>query len=222
MEFKKVLCNAISLYYPEYDWAWTFRVDASDIACGAILLQFRPSNGALLSINITSKKFSSTAQGWSTIEKEDFGCYHGIKSNDYLLRCKEFILETDHNNLVWIKTSEVPKIIRWYVYMQSFNFLIRHIRGSLNTIADYFYYSPILLLTTSIRGKAEDGHMFLTYVDLLRKVHDGRSGHWGVRHTWLALNKLYPGHRIPYKKVQDFVMSCYICQKGRLRQLHNI
>jgi hypothetical protein len=64
--------------------------------------------------------------------------------------------------------------------------------------------------------------MLMTYVDLLRKVHGGRSGHWGVRQTWLALNKLYPGHRIPYKLVHDFVMSCYICQKDRLRQLDNI
>ena len=227
VEFKKALCNALSLYYPEYDWAWILRVDASDIACGAILLQVRPSDGALLPINITSKKFSSTAQGWSTIEKEGFGCYHGIKSNDYLLRGKEFILETDHNNLVWIKTSEVPKIIRWRVYMQSFNFLIRHIRGSLNTIADYLsrmHTNPSTHHLNAIAegGEAEDGHMFMTYVDLLRKVHGGRSGHWGVRQTWLALNKLYPGHRIPYKLVQDFVMSCYICQKDRLRQLDNI
>ena len=58
----------------------------------------------------------------------------------------------------------------------------------------------------------------MTYVDLLRKVHGGCSGHWGVRQTWLALNKLYPGHRIPYKLVHDF----YICQKDRLRQLDNI
>ena len=108
-ELKHALCQSVSLYYPDYEWTWIFRVDASDIACGAILLQVRPSDGALLPINITSKKFSSTAQGWSTIEKGGFRCYYGIKSNYYLLRGKEFILETD---LVWIKTSEVPKIIR--------------------------------------------------------------------------------------------------------------
>ena len=61
-EFKHALCNSLSLYYPNYDWTWLLRVDASDIACGAILLQVRPSDGALLPINITSKKFSSTAK----------------------------------------------------------------------------------------------------------------------------------------------------------------
>ena len=62
VEFKKALCNALLLYYPEYDWAWILRMDATDIACVAILLQVRPSDGALLPINITSKRFSSTAR----------------------------------------------------------------------------------------------------------------------------------------------------------------
>ena len=87
----------------------------------------------------TSLRRSSPVQHKDSqlLKKKRCGCYHGIKSNDYLLRGKKFILETDHSNLVWIKKSEVPKIIRWGVYMQSFNFLIRHICGSLNTIADY-------------------------------------------------------------------------------------
>jgi hypothetical protein len=44
------LCQSVSLYYPDYDWTWILRVDASGIACGAILLQVRPSDGALLPI----------------------------------------------------------------------------------------------------------------------------------------------------------------------------
>ena len=56
--FKQALYNSLSLYYPEYDWTWILRVDASDIACGAVLLQVRPSDGALLPINISSQKFS--------------------------------------------------------------------------------------------------------------------------------------------------------------------
>jgi hypothetical protein len=78
-KFKHALYQSVSLYYPDYDWSWILRVDASDI------------DSALLPINISSKKFSSTAQGWSTIEKEGFRCYYGIKSNDYLLLGKDFI-----------------------------------------------------------------------------------------------------------------------------------
>jgi len=52
--------------------------------------------------------------------------------------------------------------------------------------------------------------------ELLRKVHGGRNLHYGARRTWLLLNKQYPGHRIPYSFVQDFISSCAICQKDRL------
>ena len=75
------------------------------------------------------------------------------------------------------------------MYMQSFNFLIRHIRGSLNTIADYFsrmHTNPSTHTLNAIAeggGEDDDGHKLMTYVDLLRKGHGGRSGHWGVRET---------------------------------------
>ena len=41
-------------------------------------------------------------------------------------------------------------------------------------------------------------------------------GHHGVRKTWLALNKHFPGHRIPIRLVEDFISRCAICQKHRL------
>ena len=56
--------------------------------------------------------------------------------------------------------------------MQSYNFRIRHIRGSLNTIADYLsriyaHSSPPNLSVIAERGVEEDGHMSTTYIDLL-------------------------------------------------------
>jgi len=51
---------------------------------------------------------------------------------------------------------------------------------------------------------------------LLHKVHGGRNLHFGARRTWLLLNKQYPGHRIPYRFVQDFISNCAVCQKDRL------
>lgn len=41
-------------------------------------------------------------------------------------------------------------------------------------------------------------------------------GHHGARKTWKMLNEHFPGHRIPYRLVEDFVSSCAICQKDRL------
>jgi hypothetical protein len=62
----------------------------------------------------------------------------------------------------------------------------------------------------------------LTYEQALSQIHGGRMGHLGTRGTWLALNKYFPGHRVPYKIVADFVATCNICQKLRLQMNDSI
>jgi hypothetical protein len=53
------------------------------------------------------------------------------------VRGKEFVLETDHRNLVWIESSLVPTVVRWRVLLQSYTFQIRHIPGKDNAVADW-------------------------------------------------------------------------------------
>ena len=75
---------------------------------------------------------------WATIEQEAYAIFFGVHKLAYYLRGKHFIIETDHRNLQWMESSEVPKIIRWRVYLQSFDFKIKHISGKANIVADYF------------------------------------------------------------------------------------
>ena len=58
--------------------------------------------------------------------------------------------------------------------------------------------------------------------DLLKAVHGGTMLHQGLRRTWLLLNKLFPGHRIPMKKVQEFLDECPTCQKARHKMRDNL
>ena len=53
-----------------------------------------------------------------------------------LLRGKEFILETDHRNLIWMEKSLDPKIVRMVEAIRTFIFVVRHIGGRINLIAD--------------------------------------------------------------------------------------
>jgi hypothetical protein len=57
---------------------------------------------------------------------------------------------------------------------------------------------------------------------ILEQVHNAKIGHWGIRKTWLLLNKHFPGHRIPYKMIEEYVLTCKTCQKDRLGILDNI
>ena len=58
--------------------------------------------------------------------------------------------------------------------------------------------------------------------DILKAVHGGTMLHHGLRRTWLLLNKLFPGHRIPMKKVQEFLDECPTCQKCRHKMRDNL
>lgn len=224
-DFKQVLCNSFKLFYPDYSLPWILRVDASSLGIGSVLLQQKGDE--LQPIMFQSSKFSTQAQKWSTIEQECYAIYYSVHKLAYYLRCKEFIIETDHRNLVWMSTSQVPKIIRWHIYLQSFNFLIRHIPGKYNLTADMLsrqWPSDI------VKEFADALHHLLilnsgekpNFESVMRQVHNARVGHFGVGKTWKILAKQYPGHGFPVAWVADYIAECPTCQKDRLRQVASI
>ncbi len=253
-EFKTQLQNATAIFYPDYSLPWILRTDASNNGIGGVLLQeYRASpesEPVYQPLGFFSKKFSPQALNWTTIEKEGYGVYGCVLHFSYYLRCKSFILETDHNNLLWIEASAVPKVIRWRIFLQSFDFLLRHIKGKFNTVADWLSraYEPVqqavtlaMMISDSWPPFFDELYAIDTLVDsssaqtqsftrtdtdttadeqrirnVLTQVHGGRMGHFGARETWKTLNRLFPGHGIPYRIVAEFVATCAVCQKDRL------
>ena len=140
-DFIKGLQDACELFYPDYNLDWFLRTDASELGVGAVLLQkLLKEDGTeiLQPMAFVAKKFSDAATRWATIEQEGYGIFYAVKTLAYYLVGKEFTIETDHNNLLWMEASEVPKIVRWRVFLQSFNFKLIHISGKRNIIADWF------------------------------------------------------------------------------------
>jgi len=229
------------------------------------------------------QKFSDQARRWSTIEQEAYAVFWSVKTCEFYLRFKPFVLESDHANLQWMEASLVAKVIRWRIYLQGFTFMLRHIPGKRNAVADWLSRNhpdeatPGPPETSDVRDPALLAHFLAvlteendldpsslmyepyqcaalashaaavvsvdpvvsppssdptlpaaadpitappvavpTPEDLLSQVHGGRMGHHGARKTWKSLNEHFPGHRIPYRVVEDFVSSCAICQKDRL------
>ena len=182
--FKQELLKATSLYYPDYALPWILRADASDTGIGWVLLQILTKNdGSELAQPIVfgSRKFSDTATRWHTYAKEGFAMFFAIKSCEYYLRGKAFVFEGDHANLQWIERSLDAKVIRWKIYMQAFDFMFRHLKGKLNTVADWqsrFYHldfseDPLCPLSDSVEESYSVLHTLLQQPD----------------DTYLALNK---------------------------------
>ena len=162
-----MLLDASRIFFPDYALPWVLRTDASILGIGAILFQIRSipdPNGEEVGQNTVapsvpmlvyepiatiSHKFSGPATRWATIKQECYSIYYAVKKLSHLLTGKEFVVETDHANLVFLEKSEVPILTRWRLYMQTFKFLIRHIPGVENVLADS-------LSRQSLSGEQED------------------------------------------------------------------
>ena len=55
-----------------------------------------------------------------------------------------------------------------------------------------------------------------------KECHNARSGHMGAEATWKRVNELYPGNAVTLKTVKEFIKSCPICQKDRIKQAESL
>ena len=119
--FKSTLATAMDLVFPDFDLEWIFLPDASEFACGWIILQLRPMPDGTLRpepISVGSEKFSTTAIDWPINEKEAYAMVRGMKVNQGILRGKPFLVATDHWNLTFIERDPSSKMQRYLMSMQ--------------------------------------------------------------------------------------------------------
>jgi hypothetical protein len=207
--FKNELINSTALFYPDYELKWILRVDSSDFAVAFVLLQIyisndnQPVNQPLL---FGSQKLSEQAQKWSIFDKEAYAIYFGVKECEYWLRGKPFQLDSDHGNLQWMEKSIVPRVVRWRIFLQGFQFTFNHIPGKQNVVADWqsrfnnisstrddIYEdcddTPYLNILNHLSIMAPPPEQFkqetimLTQDEMLRNCHGARAGHHGSRRT---------------------------------------
>jgi len=168
-----------------------------------------------------------------------------VKKLTPYLSGKDFLVETDHRNLVYMERSEVAILIRWRLFLQQFQFKIRHIKGVDNVVADTF---SRLFPDTDEHERTEDAMLAHTqeeitefeeakpevhsksktktvnygytarvpeYDKLIDRVHGHDNLHMGQRYTWRKLAMLFPGHFVPQQYVNYYVQQCAVCQKLR-------
>jgi hypothetical protein len=83
-----------------------------------------------------SRKLTPAEAHWTTGEKEALAIVHCVrKLEKYLLPC-QFIVQTDHANLLWMRESSSPRVLRWMLYLLQFDFMVVHVPGIDNVIPD--------------------------------------------------------------------------------------
>lgn len=134
---KACLLQSPVMIAPDPALPFFVQTDASQTGVGAVLCQKGPDD-VLHPIVFLSKKLLPRECNLSTIEKECFGIVWALTKLRSYLWGQNFTLQTDHSPLCWldrVKNSN-QKLLRWSLALQDFDFVIQHIKGSDNIVAD--------------------------------------------------------------------------------------
>ena len=146
-QLKDIIIKCPQLNYIDENKRLILQTDACDYGIGAFLFQIIEGEeninyNNIKTIGFFSKALSKHQLNWSTIEKEAYAIIASIKYWDYLLSGRNFLLQTDHKNLIYISETSAPKVIRWKLALQEYSFQIEHIEGSKNILADFLSRVP--------------------------------------------------------------------------------
>ncbi|GFW49541.1 retrovirus-related Pol polyprotein from transposon 297 [Trichonephila clavipes] len=136
-ELKGKLIDKPVLYAPNFEREFIVQTDASNAGMGAVLTQLT-EQGEEHPILYLSKKFSEVEKCYCTTEKECASIVFAIKRLHYYLDGNSFLVMTDHNPLVWLNrnVSSNPRLMRWALALQPYNFRIVHRSGKSHKNAD--------------------------------------------------------------------------------------
>ena len=116
----------------------------SHLGVGAVLLQ-EDTAGEKRPIAFASQKLLPRESRYSTIGRECLAITWGVKKFQEYLYGTEFILETDHQPLQYLRQAKLQngRLMRWALALQTYGFLLRDIRGRDNVEADCLSRNPL-------------------------------------------------------------------------------
>ncbi len=115
-----------------------------DVGAGAVLLQ-RDGNSVEHPVSFFSRKFNSYQLNYSVIEKETLALVWALQHFEvYVNSSAPLTVYTDHNPLTFLNSVTCPnhRLMRWFLFLQSYCLNICHIKGSENIVADALSRAP--------------------------------------------------------------------------------
>ena len=130
------------LRLPDIDSEFVVRTDASDVGIGAMLMQAH--EGKLFPVCFASRKLLDRERLYPIVERECLALAWAVKKFAYFLHGRKFTLQTDHFPLAYLSQARLknPRVLRWALALQSYNFQVEVIKGSDNVGADFLSRCP--------------------------------------------------------------------------------
>ncbi|KAF7762018.1 hypothetical protein Agabi119p4_10010 [Agaricus bisporus var. burnettii] len=137
-QIKQAIASEPVLALPKDKGQFRIEVDASNYGTGAVLSQEQENKWH--PVAFMSKTLSEAERNYEIYDKELLAIIKALKLwRHYLLDAKEqFEIWTDHENLKYFREPQKlnARQARWYLMLQEYDFLLRHIPGKTNTKAD--------------------------------------------------------------------------------------
>ena len=229
-------CKRFFLHHDNPNYEVVLCTDASGYGLGGYLYQRHKVTGEEIPIQFVSSTFSKEQLRWTTNEKEAYAIFYCLHKLKYLIRDIQFVLLTDHKNLIYINDCASDKVARWKLFTQEYDAMVEHLPGTENRVADNFsrlcvllrvrhkapseyrnslstttlYPSAVLasMLNPSDVASASETYSSISKQEmkLIRKCHNDVTGHHGVSRTTSKLKKLY-GSKQPMPRLGEKVRS---------------
>lgn len=140
---KHLLTEKPLIRFPDSNLTFVIQVDASNVGIGAVLTQ--DTGGGQQPIAYFSQKLNRQQSNWNTTEKECFAVVSAIRKWEHYIRGRDFVVRTDHHALCWLnrRYNSNPKLNRWRMALQDYTFVIEHVKGNANCVADCLSRFPV-------------------------------------------------------------------------------
>ena len=170
---------------PDFHRPFTLHTDASGIGLGAVLAQ-RDDNKQEYVVCYASRILKGPESHYTITELECLAVVWAVKNFRAYLHGTTFQIVTDHVALNWLMTLKDPatRLVRWAVYLQSYDFTILHRQVRIHNNADALS-RPVLAieevtdLTEETLSREKTGDIYddepLLYYVKHRRMKDGLS-----------------------------------------------
>jgi hypothetical protein len=184
---KEKLGKETRLQLPDFTKPFRLACDASGVAIGAVLSQL-DINGTEKPIAFASRVLNKTERKWTVTERELFALYHFVLYFKHFLYGQPFELISDHRPLVWLRTlkNPSPKLTRWLMHLEAFNFIVKYKEGRKNCNADVMSRLPELQ-DPSIEANAVELFEMKSGI-ALEEVREAQLSNPTVRHVMALLD----------------------------------
>ena len=130
-ELKRLITNSPVLVGPNFNNTFILQTDASDYGIGAVLM-----NADRRPIAFKSKILKSYQRNYHITDKELLAIVWAIDEFKHYVSGQKFLIETDHNALIYLHKMQSPRHMRWRLKFEEYDYELKYIRGKANVVAD--------------------------------------------------------------------------------------